>query len=332
MTAAPYDREISELLIQAVSLAYQQYYREESKEKSGEKYDGDITQFPLFESVFSEYTQVKNFKSYNSDLKSMIDKSYDILQDMVYDVEKFCYPWMPDNPSEYKEEKYSSYLGFLLKSKKNNIIVFRGVRTPFEKKQSTIFPQVPCKLGGEYVGYIASGVSKMYMKNLYNKTSLQDQMSPLLKELDKDIPCYVTGHSFGGALAIITALELVETYDMSPDNVFMYNYGGSAIGDPIFAKYYDAKVPNSYRVVNTQDFAPNIPSMFGLLHIGPRYKYQHVGQEWSFRKEAYVYPENEPVLLPERNHLDMVAYNKGEPQVDPYYAAVVNEEENSTDE
>ncbi len=314
-----YDRNTSKLLIQAISLAYQQYHCWESDKD----YNGDITQFPLFQRVFSNYTQVTNFKSYDFSLEGMMDEYYDVVQDEYYDTLQYFYPWLSDNESEYKPAKYFSYYGFLLKSNQNNIIVFRGAKTKFEQTQAAKFDQVP---GSTFLGKIYSGASQMYMKNQYNKRSLQDQIFPWVEKLDKDIPCYIAAHSFGGPFAILTALDLVETHGISANNVFMYNYGANSVGDPAFASFYNAKVPNSYRVVNIEDYAPDYPRKAMLLQ---EIIYQHVGQEWSFRKEAYPF-SNEDKLSRIKNHLDMVSYTKNEAQLDPYYTAVANQQENLT--
>ena len=62
-----------------------------------------------------------------------------------------------------------------------------------------------------------------------------------------------------------------------------------------FASIYNTKVPNSYRVVNTQDYAPNYPKPSFTSYIkGNVYHYTHVGQEWSF-----TYPLYNHLYMPE---------------------------------
>lgn len=77
---------------------------------------------------------------------------------------------------------------------------------------------------------------------------------------------YVTGHSLGGALAILAALDI--RMQFPGINVAMYNFGSPRVGDPLFADVYDKLVRNSYRVVHDGDRSPEQP------HEG----YQHVGK------------------------------------------------------
>jgi len=292
-----YDRDISKLLIQALSLAYQQYYRW----KADNSYDGDINQIPLFQRVFSNYTQVASFQGYALDPQGMIYNNGD----------------QQEGGSTDQQVKYFPYLGFILKSNTNNIIAFRGALTGFEVEKSYEFPQVPYLLGGKSHGKIESGVSEMYIDIpcVDNEEPLRDQVARGVKSLDKNIPCYVTGHSFGGPFATITAQELIATHGISTNNVFMYNYGATRVGDPEFASIYNKTVPNSYRVVNTQDYAPNYPRpSFTCETNGNVYHYTHIGQEWSFTYKLYNH-----LYMPEELY-----------QVDPYYTAVNKQLEEPT--
>ncbi|NER99632.1 MAG: lipase family protein [Symploca sp. SIO1B1] len=233
-------------------------------------------------------------------------------QGMIYN-----YGDRQDRESTDQQAKYFPYLGFILKSSTNNIIAFRGALTPFEQLEAVNFTQVPYLLGGTSHGKIELGVSEMYIDIpcIKNEEPLRDQVARGVKSLDKNIPCYVTGHSFGGPFAIITAQELIATHGISTNNVFMYNYGANSVGDPEFASIYDTTVPNSYRVVNTQDYVPNYPKPSFTSYInGNVYHYTHIGQEWSF-----TYPLYNHLYMPEELY-----------QVDPYYMAVNKQLEKPT--
>jgi len=292
-----YDRDISKLLIQAVSLACQQYNRWESDRS----YNGDLKEFDLFNHVFHKYEQLTNFQSYFPSKGDMIYQHGD-----------------KDNQENTNNTPlYFPYVGFLLKSKTNHIIAFRGALTQLEQYAAMDFMQVPYVLGGESYGNIYSGISKMYIDihSTDKDKPLRDQIYPWVEKLDPNIPCYLVGHSFGGPYAILTALELILTYKISANNVFMYNYGATAVGDPVFAEIYDTNVPNSYRVVNTTDYAQNNPPQSITLGLHT-YHYKHVGEEWSFTID------NDPP--PFNNHMD-IDYTQEEPQLDPYYTAIIRE-------
>lgn len=66
-------------------------------------------------------------------------------------------------------------------------------------------------------------------------------------------PLFLTGHSMGGALAVLTACRLAKA-DRPP--VATYTFGAPRVGDPTFCAGY--ALP-TYRVVNRLDFVPEMP-------------------------------------------------------------------------
>ena len=82
---------------------------------------------------------------------------------------------------------------------------------------------------------------------------------------DKDI--YVTGHSLGGALAMLSSFDIA-VHTQRPVTVF--TFGQPRVGKGKFRDVYDSLVPNSYRVVVDRDPIPRVPRM--LLN------YEHVGK------------------------------------------------------
>lgn len=102
--------------------------------------------------------------------------------------------------------------------------------------------------------------------------ALNQIWSPMLAEIqrlntERPRPIFVTGHSMGGAMATIAALELVNE-GLTPRAV--YTYGSPVVGDRAFAREYDdALGSNTFRIVNQTDDVPRI------LALG----YHHVGEE-----------------------------------------------------
>eukprot|EP00117_Sycon_ciliatum_P027290 scpid89418/ scgid22208/ Lipase; Triacylglycerol lipase len=80
---------------------------------------------------------------------------------------------------------------------------------------------------------------------------------------------YVTGHSMGGALAVLAALDLRVNRHLSP---VMMNYGSPRVGDLCFAAYYSNHVTKSIRVAHRLDPATEVPprSLLGYRHV-PRF-------------------------------------------------------------
>ncbi len=75
----------------------------------------------------------------------------------------------------------------------------------------------------------------------------------------------VCGHSLGGALATLQALDAAanSTYK----NPAVYTYASPRTGSPQFASTYNQRVPNTFRIANRIDIVPKLP---------PRPVYQHV--------------------------------------------------------
>lgn len=66
-----------------------------------------------------------------------------------------------------------------------------------------------------------------------------------------DCPLYITGHSLGGALAVVAS-----RYLQHPQTAATYTYGGPRVGDELF--FSDHRVP-VYRVVNGADVVARLP-------------------------------------------------------------------------
>jgi hypothetical protein len=74
-----------------------------------------------------------------------------------------------------------------------------------------------------------------------------------------------TGHSLGGALATLAALDVsrrewLETYK---PRLKMYNFGSPRVGNGEFAADFNRHVPDAWRVVNADDAVATIPRLMG---------------------------------------------------------------------
>ncbi|KAJ8512451.1 hypothetical protein OPV22_002885 [Ensete ventricosum] len=80
---------------------------------------------------------------------------------------------------------------------------------------------------------------------------------------------YVTGHSLGGALATLLALELSSSRMAKHGQitVTMYNFGSPRVGNRKFAELYNEKVKDSWRIVNHRDIIPTVPRLMGYCHV-----------------------------------------------------------------
>ncbi|CAH0522193.1 unnamed protein product [Peronospora belbahrii] len=96
------------------------------------------------------------------------------------------------------------------------------------------------------------------------------EVARLILDENPGVSVYITGHSMGGALAVLAAYDLALNFSIK---VSMYNFGCPRVGNPTFRQHYDSCVSTSYRVVMDGDIVPGWPRFWGL--------YQHVGTEIS---------------------------------------------------
>jgi triacylglycerol lipase len=77
----------------------------------------------------------------------------------------------------------------------------------------------------------------------------------------------VTGHSLGGAVAILAAMDIYYNlgYGITPQ---MYTFAGPRAGAPNFVASVNRGIPVLYRVVNFGDLVPEVPLPPLYLHAG----------------------------------------------------------------
>lgn len=68
------------------------------------------------------------------------------------------------------------------------------------------------------------------------------------------------GHSLGGCLATLAALDFQKHYrQFDARNVWVYTFAAPRLGNQSFVRYYNARVPQTYRVLNVMDGCTMLP-------------------------------------------------------------------------
>ncbi|KAI9136881.1 Alpha/Beta hydrolase protein [Paraphysoderma sedebokerense] len=79
----------------------------------------------------------------------------------------------------------------------------------------------------------------------------------------------LVGHSLGGALATLGGLHLRMALNLPKEQVRVITYNQPRVGNSGFADFYDSMVPNTLRVVNSNDVVPKVPTRVAqYVHIG----------------------------------------------------------------
>ncbi len=77
----------------------------------------------------------------------------------------------------------------------------------------------------------------------------------------------VTGHSLGGALALLCAVDI--EYNFPEKDISVYVFGCPRVGNAAFAKSYNKRVFKTLRVTNGNDIVAKVPpALFGYRHVG----------------------------------------------------------------
>lgn len=147
------------------------------------------------------------------------------------------------------------------------VIAIRGTEGTLEWIHDADFLTVPCPfLVG--AGRTEDGFTAMY-NSLRTGTAPN---SPTVAKAIGSLPfphpvtsVTVCGHSLGGALATLLALDLAANTVFS--HPVVYTYGSPRTGDSLFASTFNQVVTNSYRIENRLDIVPKLP---------PPPVYQHV--------------------------------------------------------
>ncbi len=121
--------------------------------------------------------------------------------------------------------------------------------------------------------------------NLRASGSIAAQVETYLqpfKPLPEKPPIYVTGHSLGGALATLAALDMATNFSDTFSALYMYSLASPrvAVGmatagidllalgnEELFLANYQKAVPNSYQIVHAADIVPILPS--ASFKLGP---------------------------------------------------------------
>jgi hypothetical protein len=96
--------------------------------------------------------------------------------------------------------------------------------------------------------------------------NLTEATGALLKK-HPSAPVFVAGHSLGGALATLCALDLRVRF--GPDiDLRLVTFGSPRVGNYIFAQWLDAQVSIHWRFTHNRDIVPSVPPQYmGFYHV-----------------------------------------------------------------
>ena len=142
-------------------------------------------------------------------------------------------------------------------------LAVRGTEGILEWVQDARFCLVSCPYAAG-AGSTEDGFTAMYNSfrigtDPKETASLRSALTSLKfpKPLTATTSMTICGHSLGGALATLLALDVVA--NTSFKNPTVYTYASPRAGDTAFTVFYNHMVPNTVRVANRMDLVPKLP-------------------------------------------------------------------------
>lgn len=187
---------------------------------------------------------------------------------------------LPDDYSLLKT-LYAAYegdcipLGFIAKQDDDLYVVWRGTDNLEEWIQDVKFEQNKCAFFDDGIR-VELGFHELYVTSKGNEHPSPRDICVHTLNIEENINnVFVTGHSLGGALAVLNALDIATNMKNIP---IVYTFAGPRVGNHDFALAYNEMIPQSWRMVNSHDQVPNLPPK-SCPPINHEYHYKHVNSE-----------------------------------------------------
>ncbi|MBB6669630.1 lipase family protein [Cohnella nanjingensis] len=181
----------------------------------------------------------------------------------------FVLPAAYDVVEAFKGQSFDGvreWFGFILESKHDAIVAFRGTSSTSDWVSDAMASQVKFKYMRDS-GLVHRGFNAIY-------DSMRGVILAALRKVSPGKRLYITGHSLGAAIASLCALDVsANTKFRSP---YIYTFGSPRVGDSAFAGTYAARIGSSYRIHNPYDAVTHIPPfVFKLPKQETTYYYSH---------------------------------------------------------
>ncbi|KAJ6799157.1 putative phospholipase A1-Ibeta2, chloroplastic [Iris pallida] len=217
-------------------------------------------------------------------------------------------PWMTQRSSWFgyvavcDNEREIARMG-----RRDIVIALRGTATCLEWAENFRAGLVPLESSGEEEddSKVANGFLSLYKTSRPGVPSLSAMVVEEVRRLTElykgeELSITITGHSLGGAIALLVADELTTRLPQAPP-IAVFSFGGPKVGNRAFADRLDKKGVKALRVVNSNDVVPRVPGVLPREELGrrigrPMDGYAHFGAELRVdsRSSPYLKPDADP--------------------------------------
>jgi hypothetical protein len=246
---------------------------------------------PLLPAPVSRLQQASAHLSLIQIALSLAKAAYLIYQDEEYVSEIVQQRWtIAPEHSQYLDKNGRDTQAFLLKTERCMVLAFRGSQEERDwqtnlrfKLSDFAFRSTMEPLDEDStppIGMVHSGFQAAW-------NAVEDQVIRHIRCWNADrptpLPLLITGHSLGGALAIVAAASLVKRKQFNIQGV--YTFGQPRVGDLWFAADIDRALRGKiFRFVNTNDLVPHLPFPYSFWN--PLRLYIHLGQMLYFNSRG----------------------------------------------
>lgn len=149
--------------------------------------------------------------------------------------------------------------GYIVEGSDIIVVAFRGTQDELDWKTN---------VNARFV--VLQGGTRVHTGFFQAYWPIRDAMFDVIRAVikAKPRPVYITGHSLGGALALMATAELANDEDATVRDCIAacYTFGCPRAGDASFDTYVKAPL---YRITNGVDIVPAIPpALLGYRHVG----------------------------------------------------------------
>ncbi|UUZ92282.1 lipase family protein [Paenibacillus sp. P25] len=145
------------------------------------------------------------------------------------------------------------------------IIAFRGTEDLNDLIRDLQFDQTPFRFAPR-AGYTHNGLTGLY------SSLLREPVLAALSKTRSAKTLYVTGHSVGGSLATLCALDA--SYHTAFRRPVLITFGAPKVGDPSFVRAFNRRIRRDLNVFERNDLVTMLPvSISGIVyeHVESRY-------------------------------------------------------------
>lgn len=195
------------------------------------------------------------------------------------------------------------------------VVAIRGTQGIWEWIHDINFFLVPCPFLAAG-GHTEDGFTDMYQSLRTDVTGGSTTFVQEIGNLAFPQPVglvTVCGHSLGGALATLLALDLTANGKAPFNQSAAYTYGSPRTGDSSFAATYNQAVMNSHRIANRLDIVPQVPPPALYEHVAAPYELNPI-QFLPFPPKVLV-AENLPCEHSLNTYLYLLSLQSGGPVI-----------------